>query len=137
MLAAPRFLPKAWNLALHITFINQFRGCQRAERGATRYDNLSMSWSIEIPACASLVFAGVPEDFQSKILFGKVLRPGIGVYQFPSHHDGIKRLSSGDIDFGRSLRVQFTRTPGAVLAYDWQEGTYRTLDAGLKSTGSR
>ena len=132
MLSAPRFLPKAWSLGLHITFINQFRGCQRAERGATRYDNLAMSLSVDIPSCASFVFAGVPEDSQSKMLVGKVLRPGIGVYQFPSHRDGIKRLSSGDIDFGRSLRVQFTRTPGAVLAYDWREGAYRTLASSLK-----
>jgi len=132
MLSAPRFLAMEWNLNLDIIFINQFRGCPHAERGKVRYDLSQTALSVEIPSCASYVFAGVPDDVQSKALTGNLLRPGIGAYQFPARRDGIKRLSSGDIDFGRSLRMQFARTPGTVLVYDWQEGAYRALEPSLR-----
>jgi hypothetical protein len=132
MLSAPRFLASAWNLKLDISFISQFRGCPHAERGDSRYDLSPKSLSVEIPSCASYVFAGVPDDIQSKALTGHLLRPGIGAYQFPSRPNGNKRLSSGDIDFRRVLRIQFSHPLGTVLAYDWQEGAYRTLKPGLR-----
>jgi hypothetical protein len=130
MLSAPRFLPRAWNLKLDVVFISQFRGCPRAAREDARYDLSSMSLSVEIPSCASYVLAGVPDDVQAKASTGSLLRAGIGTYQFPDHRTGIKRLSSGDIDFGRILRVQFTRAPETILAYDWQDGAYRILGSG-------
>ena len=127
MLSAPRFLPRAWNLKLDIVFINQIRGCLHAKRADAGYDLSPASLSVEIPSCASYVLAGVPADVQAQASTGGLLRAGIGTYQFPDHRTGIKRLSSGDIDFGRILRVQFTHPPGTVLAYDWQDGTYRIL----------
>jgi hypothetical protein len=130
MLSAPRFLARTWNLKLDITFISQFGGCARAEPGESRYELSPTSLSVEIPPCAYTVFAGVPEDIQSKALTASLLRPGIGVYQFPGRPGGGKRLGSGDIDFGKVLQIQFTRAPATVLAYDWQDGTYRTLGSG-------
>ena len=132
MLSAPRFLAKEWNLNLNIVFINQYLGCPRAGQGSARYDILSRSLSVEIPSCAVFVFAGVPEDLQLRALVANALRPGIGVYHFPSRHNGIKRPRNGDIDFGRSLRIQFVRAPGTVLAYDWQKSIYRTLGSSQK-----
>jgi hypothetical protein len=125
MLSAPRFLALMWNLKLDVVFIDQFGGCPHAE--AARYDLSPASLSVEIPSCAFYVFAGVPDDIQSKALTDGLLRPGIGTYQFPGRPAGGKRLSSGDIDFGRELQIRFARVPGTVLAYDWQDGTYRTL----------
>ena len=52
--------------------------------------------------------------------------PDIGTYQFPDTHG--KRRKDGDIDFGRALRIRFAAPiPPAILAYDWQDGTYRLL----------
>jgi hypothetical protein len=127
MLSAPRFLPRAWNLKLDITFINQLRGCLHADPTDTRYKLSSATLSVEIPPCASFAFAGVPDDIQSKGLSGGLFRRGIGTYQFPGNRDGIKRLSSGDIDFGRTMQIQFAHAPATILAYDWQERAYRTL----------
>ncbi len=77
MLSAPRFLAKEWNLDLHIAFLSQFRGCPRARRKDEEYALSPMSLSVEIPSCASYVFAGVPDDIQSKAAAGILLRPGI------------------------------------------------------------
>jgi hypothetical protein len=129
MLSAPRFLPHAWNLKLDITFINQFRGCLHADPADARYELSSQALSVEIPSCASYAFAGVPDDIQSKALIGGLFRRGIGTYQFPSNQAAIKRLASGDIDFGHTMRIRFTHAPATVLAYDWQERAYRTLGA--------
>ena len=127
MLSATGFLAKAWNLKRDIIFIDQVRGCPHAEAG--RYELSSTSLSARIPPCAFYVLAGVPDDIQSKALTGDLVRPGIGTYRFPDHHD--KRLSDGDIDFGRKLRIRFAASlPPTVLAYDWQDGTYRPLAPG-------
>jgi hypothetical protein len=130
MLSAPRLLAKAWDLRLDITLLSQFRGCPQAARDDARYDLAPMSLSVRIPSCAAYVLAGVPDDIQAKVATGSLLRPGIGTYEFPDHRDGIRRLPSGDIDFGRLLRIRFTRPPATVLAYDWQHGAYRTLRPG-------
>ena len=132
MLSAPRFLARAWNLKRDIVFLSQFRGCPRAGGGDAGYELSPNSLSVEIPSCASYVFAGVPDDIQSKAATGILLRPGIGTYQFPLPRDGIRRLNSGDIDFGRTLKIQFTRPPATVLAYDWQQGAYRVLRPGAR-----
>jgi hypothetical protein len=129
MLSAPIFLSSSWNLKLNIVFINQFQGCPHTKSGDARYDLSSTSLSVEIPSCAYYVFAGVPDDIQSKLLTGDFLRPGIGVYQFPSHPNG-KHLSGGDIDFGRAVQIRFERPPGTVLAYDWQRAAYGILGSG-------
>lgn len=132
MLSAPRFLAKEWNLNLHIAFLSQFRGCPRARRKDEDYELSRKSLWVEIPSCASYVLAGVPDDIQSKAATGVLLRPGIGAYRFPALHDGIRRLHSGDIDFGRTMQIQFTRPPATVLAYDWQQGVYRVLPSGTR-----
>ena len=132
MLSAPRFIATSWNLKLDISFISQFSGCPRAKPDDARYALSPAFLSVKIPSCASYVFAGVPDAVQSKALAGDLLRPGFGVYRFPGHPDGGRRVSSGDIDFGRLLQVRFTRAPGTVLAYDWRDGTYRTLGFGLR-----
>ena len=132
MLSAPGFLAKAWGLRLDITFLSQFLGCPRAGWDDARYDLSSASLLVEIPSCAHFVFAGVPEGIQLRALNGGLLRPGIGTYQFPGRHAGSKRLRSGNIDFGRALQIRFTRPPGTVLAYDWQDGTYRILGQNAK-----
>jgi hypothetical protein len=129
MLSAPRFIAKEWNLKLRITFINQFRGCSYANSQEAWYQLSLTSLSVEIPSCASYVFAGVPSDTQVKVLAGGLLRPGVGTYEFPGHPDLSKRLSSGDIDFGRAMQVQSPHLPGTILVYDWQNGVYRTLEA--------
>lgn len=126
MLSAPALLEKSWNLRLDLTFIDQFGGCWRAGAGDVRYDPSSASLAVEIPSCASYLFAGVPSDIQAKAAAGGFLRPGLGVYDFPDHREG-RRRSSGDIDFGRTLRVRFVRPPGTILAYDWRQGAYRVL----------
>jgi|GEM_PF-2502977 len=126
MLSAPGFLAKAWHLKRDIIFIDQFRGCPHAEAGDARYEFSAPSLSVEIPPCAFYVLAGVPDAIQAKALTGDLVRPGIGTYQFPDHRD--KRLNDGDIDFGRELRIRFAApVPPTVLAYDWQDGTYRPL----------
>ncbi len=112
MLSAPTFIAKAWNLNLDIIFLDQVRGCKRAGHNDARNDLSSQFVSVEIPSCASYILAGVPEDIQSKALTGNLLRPGIGMYQFPNPPKGGRRLSSGDIDFGKALRIQFTHSPG-------------------------
>jgi hypothetical protein len=61
-------------------------------------------------------------------LAGGLLRPGVGIYQFPGHPDLGKRLSSGDIDFGRTMQVRSPRVSGTILVYDWQNGVYRALE---------
>ena len=129
MLSAPRFIAREWNLKLAITFINQFRGCSYANSQDTGYELSLTSLSVELPSCASYVFAGVPGDMQVKELAGGLLRPGVGTYQFPGHPDLSKRLSSGDIDFGRAMQVRSLRLPGTILVYDWQNSVYRTLEA--------
>jgi hypothetical protein len=129
MLSAPRFIAKEWNLKLGITFINQFRGCSYANSRDAWYELSLTSMSVEIPSCASYVFAGVPGDIQAKALSGGLLRPGVGTYEFPGHPDLNKRLSSGDIDFGRAMQVRSLHLPGTILVYDWQNGAYRTLEA--------
>jgi hypothetical protein len=128
MLSAPRFIAKEWNLKLGITFINQFRGCSYANSRDAWYELSPTSLSVEIPSCASYVFAGVPGDIQARELAGGLLRPGVGIYQFPGHPDLSKRLSSGDIDFGRAMQVQSPHLPGTILVYDWQNSVYRTLE---------
>jgi hypothetical protein len=130
MLSAPAFIARAWNLNLSIVFLDQVRGCEHAGREDSHTELSTKSLSVEIPSCASYVLAGVPQDIQAKALTGNLLRPGIGVYRFPDHTNG--RLSSGDIDFGKTLRIEFTRPPGTVLAYDWQNGVYRTLGLGTR-----
>jgi len=132
MVSAPTFIAKAWNLNLDIIFLDQVRGCQRAGRADARYDLSPATLSVEIPSCAFYVLAGVPQDVQSKALTGDLLRPGIGLYQFPNPPKGGRRLSSGDIDFGKALRIRFTHSPGTILAYDWQKGTYETLRFGAR-----
>ncbi len=132
MLSAPRFLAREWDLNLHVAFLSQFRGCPRARGKDEDYELSRASLSVEIPPCASYVLAGVPDDIQSKAALGVLLRPGIGTYRFPDRRDGIRRLDSGDIDFGRMMQVRFTRPPGAVLAYDWQQGAYRVLAPGTR-----
>jgi hypothetical protein len=132
MVSAPTFIAKAWNLNLDIIFLDQVRGCQRAGRDDARYDLSPATVSVEIPSCAFYVLAGVPQDIQSKALTGDLLRPGIGMYQFPNPPKGGRRLSSGDIDFGKALRIRFTHSPGTILAYDWQKGTYETLGFGAR-----
>jgi hypothetical protein len=127
MISAPVFIAKARNLNLNIVFLDQVRGCQRAGGGEVRTELSAKSLSVEIPSCASYVLAGVPQDIQAKALTGDLLRPGIGIYQFPNHPNGGARLESGDIDFGRVFRIQFAHSPRTVLAYDWQTGAYRTL----------
>jgi hypothetical protein len=129
MLSAPRFIAMEWNLNLGIAFINQFRGCSYANSRDAWYELSPTSLSVEIPACASYVFAGVPGDIQVKELAGGLLRPGVGTYQFPGHPDLSKRLSSGDIDFGRAMQVRSLRLPGTILVYDWQNSVYRPLEA--------
>ena len=128
MLSAPRFIAKQWNLKLGITFINQFRGCSSANSRDAWYELSPTSLSVEIPSCASYVFAGVPGNIQVKELAGGLLRPGVGIYQFPGHPDLSKRLSSGDIDFGRAMQVRSLRLPETILIYDWQNSVYRTLE---------
>jgi hypothetical protein len=128
MLSAPRFIAKEWNLKLDITFINQFRGCSYANSRDAWYELSLTSLSVEIPSCASYVFAGVPEDIQVKELAGGLLRPGVGTYEFPGHPDLNKRLSSGDIDFGRAMQVRSLHLPGTILVYDWQNSVYHTLE---------
>jgi len=128
MLSAPIFLTNAWNLKLNVVFINQFLGCPHAKSGDASYHLSPMSLSVEIPSCASYVFAGVPDDIQSKALIDGLSRSGIGMYEFASAHDGIKRLNSGDIDFGRMMRIEFARAPGTILAYDWQTSIYRAIN---------
>ena len=128
MLSAPRFIAKQWNLNLGLTFINQFRGCSSANPQDAWYELSPTSLSVEIPSCASYVFAGVPADIQVKELAGGLLRPGVGIYQFPGHPDLSKRLSSGDIDFGRAMQVQSLHLPATILVYDWQNSVYRTLE---------
>jgi hypothetical protein len=135
MLSAPRFVAKEWNLNLGITFINQFRGCSYANLGDAWYELSPTSLSVRIPSCASYVFAGVPRDIQAKELAGGLLRPGVGTYQFPGHPDLSKRLSSGDIDFGRAMQVQSLHFPGTMLVYDWQNSVYRTLETETSSHG--
>ena len=130
MLSAPHFLAKAWNLKLDVVFISQFRGCPRAAGGDAGYDLSPASLSVEIPSCATYALAGVPDDLQLKASTGSLMRPGIGAYRFPSPPAGAKRLSSGDVDFGRSLRIQLARPLGTVVAYDWSDGAYRTLGSG-------
>lgn len=132
MLSAPVFIAKVWNLNLDIVFLDQVRGCRRAGHEAARTDLSTKSLSIEIPSCADYILAGVPLDVQLKALSGSLLRPGIGAYRFSNLPSGGRRLDSGDIDFGRSLRIEFTRAPGTVVAYDWQTGAYRTLGLGTK-----
>jgi len=132
MLSAPTFIAKAWNLNLDIIFLDQIRGCKRAGRNDVRYDLSSRSVSVEIPSCASYVLSGVPEDIQSKAVTGSLLRPGIGTYRFSNSPKDAKRLSTGDIDFGRALQIRFTHSPGTILAYDWQKGIYRTLGMGTR-----
>ncbi|HEY5084282.1 MAG TPA: hypothetical protein VII48_07175, partial [Rhizomicrobium sp.] len=130
MLSGPRFLAKAWNLKRDIIFIDQFRGCPHAESADARYELSAALLSVEIPACASYVLAGVPDGIQAKALTGVLARPGIGTYQFPDTSG--KRLKDGDIDFGRTLRIHFAApVPPAILAYDWQDGTYRRLAPAL------
>jgi hypothetical protein len=129
MLSAPRFIAMEWNLKLGITFINQFRGCTYGNPRDAWYELSPTSLSVEIPSCASYVFAGVPRDIQVEELAGDLLRPGVGTYQFPGHPDLSKRLSSGDIDFGRAMQVQSLHFPGTMLVYDWQNSVYRTLEA--------
>jgi hypothetical protein len=131
MLSAPRFIAKEWNLKLGITFINQFRGCSYANSRDAWYELSLTSLSVEIPPCASYVFAGVPGDIQVKELAGGLPRPGVGTYQFPGHPDLSKRLNSGDIDFGRAMQVRSLRLPGTILVYDWQNSVYRTLESAL------
>jgi hypothetical protein len=133
MLSAPRFIAKEWNLKLDITFINQFRGCSYATSRDAWYELSPTTLSVEIPSCAYYVFAGVPADIQVKELAGELLRPGVGTYQFPGHPDPSKRLSSGDIDFGRAMQVRSLQLPGTMLVYDWQSSAYRTLDASVPS----
>jgi hypothetical protein len=129
MLSAPRFIAKEWNLKLDVTFINQFRGCSYADSRDAWYELSLTSLTVEIPSCAFYVFAGVPADIQVKEWAGGLLRPGVGTYQFPGHPDLSKRLSSGDIDFGRAMQVQSLHFPGTMLVYDWQNSVYRTLEA--------
>jgi hypothetical protein len=135
MLSAPRFVAKEWNLKLDITFINQFRGCSHANSRDAWYELSLTALSVEIPSCAFYVFAGVPRDIQAKELSGGLLRPGVGIYQFPGHPDLSKRLSSGDIDFGRAMQVQSLHFPGTMLVYDWQTSVYRTLETETSSHG--
>jgi hypothetical protein len=135
MLSAPRFVAKEWNLKLDITFINQFRGCSHTNSRDIWYELSRTALSVEIPSCAFYVFAGVPHDIQAKELAGGLLRPGVGIYQFPGHPDLSKRLSSGDIDFGRAMQVQSLHLPGTMLVYDWQNSVYRILEAEISSHG--
>ena len=132
MLSAPTFIAKAWNLNLNIVFLDQVRGCKRAGRNDARDELSYRSVSVEIPSCAAYVLSGVPENIQSKAVTGSLLRPGIGMYRFPSSPKDGRRLSTGDIDFGRALQIQFTHSPGTILAYDWQKGIYRTLVSGTQ-----
>jgi len=132
MVSAPTFIAKAWNLNVDIIFLNQVRGCQRAGSEDARTKLSTNSLSVEIPLCASYVLAGVPQDIQAKALTGNLLRPGIGAYRFSNSAKDGKRLSTGDIDFGRALQIRFTHSPGTILAYDWQKGIYRTLGMGTR-----
>ena len=134
MLSAPRFIAREWNLKLGITFINQFRGCSYADSQDAWYELSFTTLTVEIPSCASFVFAGVPGDIQVEVLAGGLLRPGVGTYLFPGHPDLSKRLSSGDIDFGRAMQVRSLHFPGTMLVYDWQSGVYRTLQAPRSAT---
>jgi hypothetical protein len=127
MLSAPRFIAREWNLELSVTFVNQFRGCSYAGSRDASYELSLTSLTVQIPSCASYVFAGVPADVQVKEVAGGLLRQGVGTYQFPGHPDISKRLSSGDIDFGRSMQVRSLHLPATILLYDWQNGRYRTL----------
>jgi hypothetical protein len=129
LLSAPRFIAREWNLKLGIAFINQFRGCSHANSQDAWYEVSLTTLFVEIPSCASYVFAGVPGDIQVKELAGGLPRPGIGTYQFPDHPDLSKRLSSGDIDFGRAMQVRSLHLAGTMLVYDWQNSVYRTLEA--------
>jgi len=130
MLSAPRFLAKAWDIKRDIIFMDQFRGCPHAESADASYELTAALLSVEIPACASYVLAGVPDDIQAKARTGALVRSGIGTYQFPGTSD--KRPKDGDIDFGRTLRIRFAApVPSTVLAYDWQDGTYRRLAPAL------
>ena len=132
MLSAPVFIAWAWDLNLNITFLDQAPGCQSAGRNDGRYDLSSQSLSVEIPSCAYYVLAGVPLDIQSKALMGSLLRPGVGMYQFPNPPGGDRHLSSGDIDLGKAMRIRLTHPPRTMLAYDWQKGVYRTLGLGAR-----
>jgi len=132
MLSAPVFLAWAWNLNLNIVFLDQAPGCQRAGRNDARYDLSSQSLSVEIPSCAYYVLAGVPRDIQLKALTGSLLRPGVGKYEFPNLPKSGRRLPGGVIDFGTTLRIQFTHPPGTIMGYDWQKGIYRTLAMGAR-----
>jgi hypothetical protein len=127
MLSAPIFIVGAWHLKLDVKFINQFHGCARVGAWDGRYRLSAMSLSAEVPSCASFVFAGVPDDIQARAQAGGLLRPGIGVYQFPNRPAPGKRLSDGDVDFGRRLEVRFLHSPATVLIYDWQKGIYVPL----------
>jgi len=132
MLSAPTFIAKVWNLNLNLIFLDQVRGCKRAGPNDARDDLSSRSVSVEIPSCAAYVLSGVPENIQSKVETGSLLRPGIGTYRFPNSPRDGRRLSTGDIDFGRTLQIRFTHLPGTILAYDWQRGVYRTLVSGMQ-----
>jgi hypothetical protein len=52
--------------------------------------------------------------------------------QRSSRISGEEIPQNGDIDFGRELRIRFAApVPRAILAYDWQDGTYRPLAPSL------
>jgi hypothetical protein len=127
MLSAPIFVAREWKLNLDLKFISQFHGCPRAGGQDAGYRSSPEFLSVEIPACASFVFAGVPDDVQANAASGGLLRPGIGTYRFPGRSGLGKRLNDGDIDFGRKLEIRFLRAPGTVLVYDWQTGAYVPL----------
>jgi hypothetical protein len=129
MLSAPRLIAREWKLNLSITFINQFRGCSYANPQDAGYVLSATTLSVKIPSCASYVFAGVPGDVQEKELAGGLVRTGVGTYQFPGHPDLSRRLSSGDIDFGRAMQVQSLGIAGTILVYDWQKSAYWALKA--------
>jgi hypothetical protein len=128
MLSAPVFIAKTWDIKRDVIFLNQFRGCAHAGQADARYRLSVHSLSVEIPSCASYVFAGVPVPIQSQAWRDGLSRPGLGHYGFAGLRADGKVLSSGDVDFGRALQIQFTRAPATVLAYDWQSGAYRILE---------
>ena len=68
-------------------FINQFLGCLHAERGDARCELSPKLLSVEIPACTSHAFAGVPDDIQSKTLISGLPRSSTGMYEVPSSRD--------------------------------------------------
>ena len=128
MYSAPEYLAPAWNLKLHIVFVNQFVGCTRSEDWHYRFSGNSLSASL--PACAAIGFSTVPADIVARGIGGALSRPGIGIYRFPEGrmvpHEGERK--GPEMKLGRTLAFVFDdRSDKTILAYDWRMQRYRVL----------